>query len=434
MMRGGDAEHLTLTRRQIAKIEAAAAGRISDGLVVAGAMPPVAADTAEADMRALIAHFRNRAPLHRSIDVDGGGTLTDLFADDMRLMNYLKTAVAKGDEAGPVEGQPLVVPGDPDASAFVRLLRRPDHPMSGPVLARGPQYRGTHGTGNRRTLDPLTAGGLSPPTHHTMRGTDMPSIEPKNVTAQILHRARGNPPSTTDTPPYRTASPDSSSISAASCGTSSSASCFTSCSPSSSGSNQAGRRSSPAAGLASGRGRRQSTFGTIMGPRQANGPSEHLGVFGLERFNALAPIFRSAGQRVRCVFLNIQSNQQLEFNLEVRSILERRTNSTGQQETGPALSKDIAAPGDLTQGLCSPWSADFLECGCYYWAASRPDLVNAQAGADGKVDGHNWLHRDRAAATPPQYSIRSNDLVTYEDLYRDWEGSLKFIVGGRDES
>lgn len=132
MMRGGDAEHLTLTRRQIAKIEAAAAGRISDDLVPAAAF--VTDDTAEADMRALIAHFRNRAPLHRSIDVAGGGTLTDLFADDMKLLDYLKTAVAKGEEAGPVEGQRLVVPGDPDASAFVRLLRRPDHPMSAPYL------------------------------------------------------------------------------------------------------------------------------------------------------------------------------------------------------------------------------------------------------------------------------------------------------------
>ncbi|MDX0499567.1 hypothetical protein GOC68_25610 [Sinorhizobium medicae] len=145
MMRGGDAEHLTLTRRQIAKIEAAAAGRISDGLVVASAMPAITADTAEDEMHALIAHFRNRAPLHRAINVDGGGTLGDLFADDTRLMDYLKTAVAKGDEAGPVEGQPLVVPGDPDASAFVRLLRRADHPMSAPYSRVVPNTGGRTG-------------------------------------------------------------------------------------------------------------------------------------------------------------------------------------------------------------------------------------------------------------------------------------------------
>ena len=263
----------------------------------------------------------------------------------------------------------------------------------------------------------------------------MPSIEPKNVTAQILHRARGNPPSTT--------------------GYTAISNCFPGL--------EFDIRSllrhifvgvvlheslpfvvevepggpQELAGsqdwlLVEVEGNQQ--IGSIMGPRQSNGPSEQLGAFGLERFNALAPIFRNIGQRVRCVFVNTGSNQQVEINLEVRSILERRTSSTGQQETGPALSKDIAAPGDLTQGLCSPWSADFLECGCYYWAASRPDLVNAQTGADGKIDGHNWLHRGRTAATPPQYSIRRNDLVTYEELYRDWEGALKFIVGGKDET
>ncbi|QIO54608.1 hypothetical protein HA461_25815 (plasmid) [Rhizobium leguminosarum bv. trifolii] len=145
MMRGGDAQHLTLTRRQIAKIEAGADGRISDELVVASATPAIAADTAEADMHALIAHFRNRAPLHQSIDVDGGGTLADLFSDDTRLMDYLKTEVAKGDEAGPVDGQPLVVPGDPDASAFLRLLRRTDHPMSTPYSRVVPNTGGRTG-------------------------------------------------------------------------------------------------------------------------------------------------------------------------------------------------------------------------------------------------------------------------------------------------
>lgn len=157
MMRGSDAEHLTLTRRQIAKIEAAAAGRISDDLVPAAAF--VADDAAEADMRALIAHFRNRALLHRSIDVPGGGTLTDLFVDDMKLLDYLKTAVTKGEEAGSVEGQRLVVPGNPDASAFVRLLRRSDHPMSAPYSRLVP---GTGRTGLEiierwiRSLPPVT--------------------------------------------------------------------------------------------------------------------------------------------------------------------------------------------------------------------------------------------------------------------------------------
>jgi hypothetical protein len=263
----------------------------------------------------------------------------------------------------------------------------------------------------------------------------MPSIEPKNVTAQILHRARGNPPSTTVATAISNCFPGlefdiRSLLRRMFVGV-----LLHESLPFVVGVEPSGPQElagSPDWLLVEVEGIQ--LIGNITGPRQPNGPSEQLGAFGLERFNALAPIFRSVGQRVRCVFVNTESNQQLEFNLEVRAILERRPNGQGQQETGPALSKDIVAPGDLTQGLCSPWSADFLECGCYYWAASRPDLVNAQAGADGKIDGHNWLHRGRTATTPPQYSIRSNDLVTYEDLYRDWEGSLKFIVGGKDES
>lgn len=32
-------------------------------------------------------------------------------------------------------------------------------------------------------------------------------------------------------------------------------------------------------------------------------------------------------------------------------------------------------PGELMQGLCSPWQHDFRDCACFYWAASRPDIV-----------------------------------------------------------
>jgi hypothetical protein len=32
-------------------------------------------------------------------------------------------------------------------------------------------------------------------------------------------------------------------------------------------------------------------------------------------------------------------------------------------------------PGELMQGLCSPWQHDFRDCYCHYWASNRPDLV-----------------------------------------------------------
>jgi hypothetical protein len=32
-------------------------------------------------------------------------------------------------------------------------------------------------------------------------------------------------------------------------------------------------------------------------------------------------------------------------------------------------------PGELMQGLCSPWQHDFRDCACFYWAANHPDIV-----------------------------------------------------------
>jgi hypothetical protein len=32
-------------------------------------------------------------------------------------------------------------------------------------------------------------------------------------------------------------------------------------------------------------------------------------------------------------------------------------------------------PGELGQGLCSPWQHDFRDCQCFYWAANHPDIA-----------------------------------------------------------
>src|SRR3712207_8764033 len=49
-----------------------------------------------------------------------------------------------------------------------------------------------------------------------------------------------------------------------------------------------------------------------------------------------------------------------------------------RSEVLPLIDESIAGPGELTQSLCSPWQNDYRECGCYYWAASRPDYVNVE--------------------------------------------------------
>src|SRR5882724_281461 len=39
-----------------------------------------------------------------------------------------------------------------------------------------------------------------------------------------------------------------------------------------------------------------------------------------------------------------------------------------------ALAK-MFLPGELTQSLCSPWTHDFRDCGCFYWASNHPDIA-----------------------------------------------------------
>jgi hypothetical protein len=121
MMRGSDAMHLALTRRQVGLVRAMARP----------AAPPVAASPEE-NMRKLIDWFSSRRNRHLEIRVDPNRTLADLFDDEAALLSYLRTAQAKGERAGALQGRPLVVPGNPDQSAFVLLLRNPDHPMHGP--------------------------------------------------------------------------------------------------------------------------------------------------------------------------------------------------------------------------------------------------------------------------------------------------------------
>jgi hypothetical protein len=121
MMRGSDGLHLALTRRQVAILRAAHAP-----------VPPPVAVTPEANMLKLIDIFFSRRDRHLGIAVDATHTLADLFSDKAALLNYLRTANAKGNEAGTLNGQPLVKPGRPDSSALVLLIRTASHPMNGP--------------------------------------------------------------------------------------------------------------------------------------------------------------------------------------------------------------------------------------------------------------------------------------------------------------
>jgi hypothetical protein len=142
----------------------------------------------------------------------------------------------------------------------------------------------------------------------------------------------------------------------------------------------------------------------------------------LEFFNSLAEITQKPGQTARCVF-RAPTGTLRTVELQVRPIFE-----------GVAFSLDLLEPGAMTQGLCSPWQADYRECGCFYWAASRPDFVNVEfEPGTATARGHSWMQTDRTPGAPyvPD-NVGNPGQITYDDLYTRWQQVLKFVVGGKD--
>jgi len=141
----------------------------------------------------------------------------------------------------------------------------------------------------------------------------------------------------------------------------------------------------------------------------------------LEWANALAPVLSGPDRTPECRFEVLGNPGAVIVNLELRPLFD-----------GVAISQDLASPGDLTQSLCSPWQADYRECACFYWAASRPDFVNVEISGD-RAQGHNWMDRERGEREYITDDPRDPRLVSYDDLYRNWEKTLKVQIGGKDE-
>jgi hypothetical protein len=182
----------------------------------------------------------------------------------------------------------------------------------------------------------------------------------------------------------------------------------------------------------------------VRGPRVLKGPVVDLSTpsnpdaaWFMEWSNSLSRVLHKSGSKVECVFTAKPSVEQRRADyaktqtveLEIRDFFEK-----GQ----PVISRDLIQPGDLTQSLCSPWQNDYRECACYYWASSRPDYVNVEAGNDGLSVGENWMQK-RKPDTPPQDrkylpdNREGPNFISYVDLFEHWETVLQFIVRGFDQ-
>ena len=163
------------------------------------------------------------------------------------------------------------------------------------------------------------------------------------------------------------------------------------------------------------------------------------GVSFMEWSNSLARVMSKQGQKVRCFFTEKKSDAEVlpdkKTKFKIRELELRRFFEValvgGKETVLPVISRALAAPGELTQGLCSPWQNDYRECACYYWAASRPDYVNVVDTPDGATRGDNWLAKKHSGHYVLDDRVDPR-LVSYDDLFRDWQGELRFVVGGSD--
>ncbi len=179
-------------------------------------------------------------------------------------------------------------------------------------------------------------------------------------------------------------------------------------------------------------------FGPVI-PGRASVPLASAGanpVAFMEWSNTIAKILQKQGHRVPCDFTKEKSVAEVlpqdtkEFltkDLEVRRIFQV---SEVAGETA-VIGEELVQPGELSQGLCSPWQNDYRECACYYWAASRPDYVNVVPADDGASRGDNWMQKKRTG----QYLLddrQDSRLITYDELFASWEKYLRFQIAGKD--
>jgi hypothetical protein len=178
----------------------------------------------------------------------------------------------------------------------------------------------------------------------------------------------------------------------------------------------------------------------VTGPRPSD-PSKPLplisdlypeGVVSMEWSNSFARILHKPSRVVTCTFSEEKwgprrawsddPSQWIKQPMQIRNFFE---------PDSLVISQELAEPGELTQGLCSPWQNDFRECSCYYWASARPDYVNVEPGLDGNSRGQNWMQKDRAHDYIAD-DYRDSRLILYDDLFKAWEKLLEFEVNGKD--
>jgi Ferritin-like len=101
---------------------------------------------------------------------------------------------------------------------------------------------------------------------------------------------------------------------------------------------------------------------------------------------------------------------------------------------------EMFAPGELTQSLCSPWTHDFRDCACYYWASNHPDITMPPLPTENTTDPKwnvevPWERRDRRLGlVPPPATEKDPERVEMKhyEINRRWQ-ELNFVLDRREQ-
>lgn len=171
-------------------------------------------------------------------------------------------------------------------------------------------------------------------------------------------------------------------------------------------------------------------FGKLITTANPNGSSF------MEWSNSLAHALQRQGQQAKCYFSKEPAFYEIvvtedELKKADNYKVETLTINHFFEKDTAVFTEELIRPGELTQGLCAPWQNDYRECACYYWAASRPDFVNVVVNEKGLSTGDSWMAKKRAGEYIPDNRADSR-LFSYDDLFKNWEGELSFIIRGND--
>ncbi len=96
------------------------------------------------------------------------------------------------------------------------------------------------------------------------------------------------------------------------------------------------------------------------------------------------------------------------------------------------------SPGELTQSLCSPWTHDFRDCGCFYWASNHPDIVlpalptGVPASDPDWAVRTLWLRSVREGGPPPAPDGAHSGEMIHHEINARWQ-DLDIALDGREQ-